>query len=384
MRTIFWLNINRFDVKIDKSTNLEMCSGLVKRGYKVLMLTSYRDKPYVNKSLNFDVVSFASVKLSCFFRIVLMIKMFFYLMKNAKPGDILYCDCISIPMAYFIKLFRKVKLHLDFRTVPVDIHTIKQKLDLLIYWKMTLSLFMNKADSYSFITEYLKSEVEREFKCTFNDYCIWSSAVNTDMFKILHEKQQENNSKNPVLFYHGTITRNRGIATVLDAVAMLKKEKCDIVFRVIGSGPDLEMMKEHAKSIGIDDSVEFTGLIPYEKVPFEILKADICICPLPNRVEWNVSSPLKVFEYMASGKPVICTPIPAHKDVLKEQPFIVYTADESAESIKNAIKDSLGRLPELKSYSQEEKAFVESGFTWERQAEILYDYLIKKYGKIAK
>jgi len=382
MKTIFWLNINRFDVKIDKSTNLEMCTGLVKRGYKVILLTSYRDKPYENKSLNFEVVSFASVKLSCFFRIVLMIKMFFYLLKNAKPDDILYCDCVSIPMAYFVKLFKKIKMHLDFRTVYVDIHTIKQKLDLLIYWKMTLSLFLKTADSYSFITEYLKSEVEREFKHSFDDYCIWSSAVNTDMFKSIKEELPGNKSQSPVLFYHGTISRNRGIGTVLEAVSTLIKEKYDIVFRVIGSGPDLDMMKQHAQKLGIDDFVEFSGLIPYEKVPFEIAKADICICPLPNRIEWNVSSPLKVFEYMASGKPVICTPIPAHKDVLKDQPFIVYTADESAEAIKNTIKDCLGRLPELQSYYQDEKAFVENGFTWKRQAEILYDYLVLKYGKV--
>ncbi len=67
------------------------------------------------------------------------------------------------------------------------------------------------------------------------------------------------------------------------------------------------------EALGVDDQVQFRGFVPYEHVADEIAQADVCICPLPDRLEWNVSSPLKVFEYMACAKPMILTPIPAPK-----------------------------------------------------------------------
>ncbi len=69
----------------------------------------------------------------------------------------------------------------------------------------------------------------------------------------------------------------------------------------------------------------------------EIAKADCGIYPLPDRPEWNVSSPLKVFEYMACGKPIILTPIPAHKDVLGDEGFVIWTKSDKAVDIAEAI-----------------------------------------------
>ena len=96
-------------------------------------------------------------------------------------------------------------------------------------------------------------------------------------------------------------------------------------FLIVGDGPERPELEQLAKALGVETKVRFRGLIPYESVAAEIAKADVCICPLPDRLEWNVSSPLKVFEYMACAKPMILTPIPAHKDVLPASEFVVWT-----------------------------------------------------------
>ena len=71
--------------------------------------------------------------------------------------------------------------------------------------------------------------------------------------------------------------------------------------------------------------IHYSGFVPYEEIPRILSKVDCCICPLPDRKEWQMSSPLKIFEYMASAKPIIATPISAHLNVLESCPFVVWT-----------------------------------------------------------
>ena len=361
---IFWVISDRLDTKVDKSTIIEMVYEIKKLGIEISVLAGYKEKRYVNDSRNFYPVYFKGINFPFLYRISLLIKIMVYLYKNCKRNDIIITHDTLLWMYAILRMLKKVRIHYDLRTLPVDIHSLKEKFNHLISWKLHNYLFKNVPDSYSFITERIKKSMEDAFKFKLKEkYCFWSSGVNLNIC-VTNAKQKENDYIN--LFYHGSITSNRGIGTLIKSVSLLSPDY-NIKLIIVGDGKDLYEMKKLADSLEIIKKVEFLGFVLYENIGQYISQADICVCPLPNRIEWNVSSPIKIFEYMAFGKPIICTKIPAHYDILGDLPFVVYSGEDE-QSIAEAIKYTLKNLDKIKLYKKDEIEFVRENYTWEKQA----------------
>lgn len=376
---IYWIDLNQFDTKTDKATFLEVCNQLVQNDYEVCLVTSYKKDQIIPPHFKGEMKYIYSPSLPLFFRIILIMRIIQQLTKEIKRGDLI----IIQPAALAISRWAHAKganVHLDFRTLPCDIISLKGELDRLIYWRLSIKLFLRQVDSFSFITESLKREIEKEFRCQFDDYAIWTSAVNTEMFSIAPGGDDSPASKTIQLFYHGHMTKKRGIPTLIRAMAdVVKDERTDVMLRLVGSGVELDDIKQIAEAAGMQQYIQFTGLQAYESMPKLISMADICISPLPDRVEWNVSSPLKVFEYLACGKPVIVTPIPAHREVLGEMAGIIYAKDDGEKALTEAIIEACRNIPSLKSKSEDLRQFVLKKYTWQHQAKSLIDYLRRNY-----
>ncbi len=90
--------------------------------------------------------------------------------------------------------------------------------------------------------------------------------------------------------------------------------------------------------------MQFTGAVLPEEVPNWLAQMDIAVAPYPN-MEHFYFSPLKIYEYMAAGIPVIATRV-GHLDtvVTHEHNGILVEAEkpmEMADCISNLLKDTL-------------------------------------------
>jgi glycosyltransferase involved in cell wall biosynthesis len=74
---------------------------------------------------------------------------------------------------------------------------------------------------------------------------------------------------------------------------------------LIGSGDSLDALRAQATRLGIDDHVEFTGFAPDADLVRYLSSADICLDPNPSSPLNDVSTWIKVMEYMALGKPIV-------------------------------------------------------------------------------
>lgn len=349
---------------MDKSTYVEMSRNLCEYSYLVTYLTSYKNKPLEGMDGYAEFVWFRPVDYPFVYRILFLIKAAWYLVRNAKQYDIVLVQPDGLLIAWLLKRIRNVSIHLDIRTMPVETQILKNKLDELLYWEMSLKLFSDTADTCSFITERLKKEVEKFSNLRKKKFCLWSSAVNLDLFR----KKPAHPNKKITLFYHGVLTQNRNIDGVIRAVKLLTVEKkMNILFVIVGDGPASGSLKQLRDELDVQDAILFKGLIPYDQVADQINSADLCICPLPDRLEWNVSSPLKVFEYIACEKPVICTPIPAHTDILRKMGSVVFTTGFTPEEIAEAILFAVNNLDRLNKNTSQARSYIENEFTWERQ-----------------
>ncbi len=375
-KIIYWVDLSRFDEKPDKSTYIEMAKSLNQQGFYVHLLTGYRKDKYNPKSTLFTINYFKALDVGWIFRISLLLNIIFWLLRHASKNNIYLLHPNAIFSVPLLKFFGRINIHLDIRTIPVDVHSLKQKIDRLIYWVFPIFLFGNIIKSYSFITDLLRLEVEKEFKQKYRPYVIWESGVNTDLF--MSELVSISHSNKFKLFYHGSITEDRGIIRVVKAMKLLPIEyREQMCFVIIGDGPGLNDIRKLVTKEHMTEYIEIKGMIPYENIPQEIAVADCCICPLPDRLEWNISSPLKVFEYMASSKPMILTPIPAHKNVLVGQKFVLWTSGDQVEDYVKTIKKAFDERTFLKKESKTAKDLVRKKYDWLCQGKKLADHLNK-------
>jgi glycosyltransferase involved in cell wall biosynthesis len=115
------------------------------------------------------------------------------------------------------------------------------------------------------------------------------------------------------VYYIGSFQAWKGVDTLIKSAKYLPE---NVKIKLVGSGGEEDVLKNLAKDIGVSEKVEFLGRMEHAKVE-ELLKTKTRICVLPNNVSPfdRFTSPLKLFEYMASFNAVIASDIPSIKEI---------------------------------------------------------------------
>ena len=127
-------------------------------------------------------------------------------------------------------------------------------------------------------------------------------------------------SERPLLVYTGNFDRRQGIEVLIDAMpAVHARFPGAVLLLVGGEAAEIERLKTAAGSLGLDDSVRFLGKKPPDTMPEYMALATVLVSP---RLEPLVT-PLKIYSYMASGRPIVATDLPTHTQVLDAQSAIL-------------------------------------------------------------
>ena len=180
----------------------------------------------------------------------------------------------------------------------------------------------------------------------------------------------------PLVTYAGHLYPWKGVETLLGALAAAP----GLRGRVIGghpSEPDLGRVKQFAANLGLGERVEFTGMKAPGEVAALLREADLLV--LPNRatsVSASYTSPLKLFEYLAAGRPIVASDLPALREILRdrENAWLVPPDDPAALA---AALDALSRDKAL-SVRLARAAFDSAGaYSWDARAERLEQTLTR-------
>jgi glycosyltransferase involved in cell wall biosynthesis len=120
-------------------------------------------------------------------------------------------------------------------------------------------------------------------------------------------RQIEHDGRSRTIVYTGSVAIRYGLDDVLTAMADVASEIPNVRLRVIGEGEDLGLLRRMATDLGIDERVDFMGLVPWEEV--RAVQADAWIgvnVPKPDELG-NLSFSNKVVEWVALGLPVIAS-----------------------------------------------------------------------------
>ncbi len=378
---IHWITSDRFDTKPDKTSWTEVGDSLAHQGAKVNIVASYKKTPYFPENLKVNMVYIKTMDLPLVYRLGFTLSAFIWLIKNANKKDLIILNPHELWMKPLLAVCGYKNIHLDIRTLPILKKSLKSRLDVFLYWRLVMRLFGQSCNSYSFITQRLLQAVEEEFSYNYRDYVIWQSGVNSDFF-LESTKGCRSTGETSLItfFYHGSLYKRRGVDLLVNAYAELPtgiRNKSRFV--IVGAGEGFDELQDQVAALELQEKIELRGFVPYEQIPMHIAEADICICPLPDYPEWNVSSPLKVLEYMASGKPMILTPIPAHKDVLDGEPFVVWSKGDKVGDLRDALVQAQEQLEALRVAGEKGRSLVREAWDWKAHGKRFGAYLAVRH-----
>lgn len=171
-----------------------------------------------------------------------------------------------------------------------------------------------------------------------------------------------------------TMGMDKGVDTLIDALATLKGAtlKVDVPALALVGGPDevAESYRQQWIKLGLPpERFLYAGHIEAERVPLYLSAFDVCAMPFPWTEHFAYhASPIKLFEYMASGRALVASDLPSYADVIQHEETALLVPPSDAPSLAaaltrlrddSALRDRLG----ANAYTR-----VMAHYTWDARA----------------
>jgi len=162
------------------------------------------------------------------------------------------------------------------------------------------------------------------------------------------------------------LDETKGVQLMIDTMPLILKEVPDAELLIIGTGPYENALKEQAKSLKLENSVKFLGLMQHEQLFNFIPHERVSIAPYiddKNNYTWY-ADPTKPKEYLACGLPMVITDVPWIAEAIRKRPMGIvcaYKKEELASACVKLLKDNDFYLLCLKNSLD-----FASGFSWYR------------------
>ena len=171
-------------------------------------------------------------------------------------------------------------------------------------------------------------------------------------FLVLADKvlnQSTSQSPNDIIkfIYPGYLMAFRGIREVIEAMPIILQERQDVELVLYGEGPQREEIAQLIQTLNLQSYVKLYNFVPPEEVPSIIGQSDIGISNNWVCEHTNTTAPGKIFEYMALGKPFVCSATRPQCRIVREEQCGVVIPRNEPESIAQTLL-SLINSPELR------------------------------------
>jgi glycosyltransferase involved in cell wall biosynthesis len=144
-----------------------------------------------------------------------------------------------------------------------------------------------------------------------------------------------------LVVYTGNYDRRQGLPELIQAMAAVRARHPECLLLVVGGEPEqVAALQACIEPDGLADAVRLIGAQPPDTMPEYMGLAEVLVSP---RLE-PYTTPLKIFSYMASGRPIVATDLPTHTQVLDAEAAILVppTPAGLAKGILRALEDPAG------------------------------------------
>jgi len=360
MHFIYLHPVNPQSRKANIVQTLSMCSAISNHEKKIKIYYSniFHEKTRNDFDIPLDKVEFGKIKLSSFidsdiliFKIFgtiimgLFLKVKYFL---ANKNDIIFIT--RDPLLAYLIYNKKNKLLFEEHAFVNNI----------LYKKIRSFLYRKENVQILYISESLKKLYENIGFISSNSLVYHDAAFYKQKPKIIHNKKIKN------IGHFGSLGKGRGI----DIILHLAKKFKNINFNIYGKVED-----KYIEIIEPISNIKNYGIIPNNKVRDCMIKNDLLLMPYEKKsLKNNLKSflwmsPMKMFEYMESGVPIIASDIHVLKEVISEKTSFLANPDD-LKSWEIALIEAKNKI-ERESRSKSARELIKLKYNWSKRAKFI-------------
>lgn len=235
---------------------------------------------------------------------------------------------------------------------------------------------LRRCDAIITITHGLKQEIVDEYGVREQDVLVAPDAVDKEKFSLDTTKQAARKklglpADEHLVLYAGHLYDWKGADTLAEAAKQLPGYEFAFVG---GRENDVARFSERY----VRENVRLLGYQPHSDIPLYLRAADVLV--LPNSAKHEISrkytSPMKLFEYMASGRPIVASDLPSIREVLDEDTTF-FAQPDNPSSFADAIQQAIEQPEEARSKARRAQEKV-NNYTWDSRAQRILAFIRKQ------
>lgn len=261
------------------------------------------------------LVSYITFSLSCFF----------YLLRVGRSA---FAIITNEPLPAFVATYISRRVVFEVHDFPEAHHGFYAKL-------------FCRAHMVVCTNEWKRREIIKRFSVPEQKLLLERNAVDVDTFGQISKDEARERLSLPkdekIVVYTGHLYAHKGGETLVEAAKLLP----DAMFVFVGgTAPDRERFARRTNST---QNIRLIGQRPHEEIPLWQAAADVLVLPNSSREDLSAryTSPMKLFEYMASGRPIVASRVPAIEELLSEKEAYLVEPD-SPDAFAQGIREAFG------------------------------------------
>ncbi|MEZ4677491.1 MAG: glycosyltransferase [Caldilineaceae bacterium] len=326
---------------LDAATWLDTTEQLRALGWRVTLIgEGPRDLQHVRE---IEVLCFPRPKLYLVGRLVYHLYVIAFLLRQWFQIDIIFFDQISaiwlLPLRFLRPLTGRHRplFIMDTRDLAdLAANSWRVRIRLWFFHNVVFALVHRWADGETAITDRMADLVGIPQAKRLG---VWPSGVNPTTFAVSQTHRQWPQAGEPIqLIYIGRLLTKRNLLPLGRAVVQANREGIHCILSIYGDGPGRAELADFVSSTA--GAVQLLPPVSHEEIPRLLAKAHIGVTSLPNRDDskYQASSPVKLFEYMAAGMPLLATRNVCHTEVVGDADYAFWADEPTETELLNALR----------------------------------------------
>jgi glycosyltransferase involved in cell wall biosynthesis len=164
----------------------------------------------------------------------------------------------------------------------------------------------------------------------------------------------------PLVLYTGTFEAYQGLDLLFAAMRHVFERRPDARLLLAGGRPEqIEAARAQAARAGIDRAVAFAGQRPADEVPAFLDAADVLVSPRNT----GTNTPLKIYQYLRSGRPIVATRLLTHTQVLDDS--VAFLTPPTPEGFADGILSALADPAAARAIGERARELAETKYSYD-------------------
>lgn len=354
----------------------EVSKNLERQGHKIVIFAPSCGEYKVKESLDIRYVPTINIRFFRFFsfHFLLLFHLGYYMIHHKV--DVLYVRemALSLTPLMLAKIFKKPMIteingdlltEYEFAGYPQLFLAAMRSVEMIV---------LRMSQAVVCVTEGLRDLFQDRYHLSSEKIKVIPNGTDTDRFHPLDRSACRQKLRiDPtikVAGFVGTFVPHQGLKYLIDSSSLILEKCPDVTFLLVGDGPSREDMVDMIQAMGLMNHFLFAGAVPRDKVVFFINAMDVCVAPFTRKRNERIGlSPLKIYDYLACGKPVVASDIRGVGDLLQENEIGIAIRPEDPASLARGVLRALEDHDLAVRCLQRGPAIVKKNFTWQITAQ---------------